>query len=229
MGHGRVWCDLGNRARVRNQAKVKLHGWTVMTAAFERQLACLVEDAREASQHYDLYKQIREAISIEEKIIKMNRAPAFWSLTLNAHLNSCRLGLCRVYDKTRGSINIDGWLREHRKLLLDKALEPEIEERHHMSSPVTASTIDSDLALTNEKNELVKKLSAQRNKAIIHTDRLEAEGLTSVFERFPLTYSNYEELIQRADTILNRYSVLYSGAAYQLSVAGRSDVQRVLC
>ena len=199
-----------------------------MSEIFEKQLDRLVKDIRDAHMHYDIFMQIRKSISIESHRDYMNRATNFWSLTFNAHLDCTRLGLCRIYDKTKKAISINKWLREHKELLLEKASEPGIEKRHCMSAPVTLSVIETDLELTNEKNALVSSLNEQRNKAIIHSANSEIGEIETVFERYPLTFSNYDELLKRAETIVNRYSVLYSAMSHSIYTEGRNDLKNVI-
>jgi len=197
-------------------------------SAFEKQRERLVADIREAHQHYDLYLQIRSAVSVDSHREQMNKATNFWTLTLNAHLTSCRLGLCRIYDKTKGAITLNKWLHQHGTALLNKASEPDIVERHFMQAPVSESVFEKDLELTDSENPLVKTLNEQRNKAIIHSAKSEVSEIKSVFERHRLTYSDYEDLLNRADTILNRYSVLYSGESYSIFTKGRNDLETFL-
>lgn len=198
-----------------------------MSAEFENQLKTLINNTREASQHYDLYRQIINSLSKDSNREFMNRSVNFWSLTINAHLTSCRLSLCRVYDKQRKSININKFLKNHQQMLLEKASETDIVERHHMLEPVTESFFMDDLELTDERDILVSTLNKQRNYAIIHSASSEVHEESSIFERAPLTYKNYEDLLRRAENILNRYSVLYSGASYAFSTFTRDDLKNV--
>ncbi len=101
-----------------------------MSDKFEAQRDRVCADIREVHQHYDLYLQLRRSVSVDSRREFINQSPTFWSLTLNAHLTSCRLGLCRVYDKTKGSMSIYQWLRKNRIMLLERAKEPGIQDRH---------------------------------------------------------------------------------------------------
>ena len=199
-----------------------------MSKLFEKQLEQLIKDTREAYQHYDLYRQIRKAVSVDSHRTYMNRSTNFWSLTLNAHLDCSRLALCRIYDKTKKAISINKWLCEHRELLLRKASEPGIVERNLMKAPITTSIIETDLELTNENDALVNSLNEQRNKAIVHSAKSEIREIETVFKRYPLTFSNYDELLKRAEVIVNRYSVLYSATSHGIYTDGRDDLKNIL-
>jgi len=114
----------------------------------------------------------------------------------------------------------------------DDILSPELYEEsireQRACDPLREDEIEQDVQLVSAKDLTVKRLIAQRGNALAHVNaRNVAKGL-SIFDKFPLTYADFDELIARAQLILNRYSVLFSGTAYAFLTEDRDDYVTIL-
>ena len=186
----------------------------------------LVEEVRGATMHYDLYRALRK--SVPEYGRALNRSRHFWSLTFNAHLEACRIALCRVYDQEKRSLGLRNWIEHFRAAVLPTIDDAEERAEKHYSTPVSASGIESDLALVSATDPLVKTLVIQRGNAIAHVSGKMADTGGSVFQSYPLTDSDFKKLIERAETTINRYSTFVYGMNHGMQAFENDDVIFVL-
>ena len=78
------------------------------SAEFERLLKALSDDVVDAHIHYQLYKELIEAISKHPLVVQQSNT--FWTFTLQAHLNSSIYALFRAYDQNTSSLHLRSWL-----------------------------------------------------------------------------------------------------------------------
>ncbi|ADE17027.1 hypothetical protein Nhal_4019 (plasmid) [Nitrosococcus halophilus Nc 4] len=189
----------------------------------------LVEEIRSAAMHLDLYKSIRS--SILRYRAGVNRSPNFWSLTLNAHLESTRASLCRVYDQTsRGNLTIKSWLEEFKAHhLKDEFFEPSEIDKFNRK-PLVPNEIDQDLELVSSSDELVDTLfKRHRNNEVAHISMKLVSRGESYWKSYPLTYDDYEKLISRAENIINKYMAHHNSTSFALlSIFQKDDYQYVM-
>ena len=173
--------------------------------------------------HWKMYKSINSAKSgfLEE----MNEAPTFWCLTINAHLESARVALSRVYDQNKSAVSLRKML-QHVCSNLDimayvDPFDPDFER-------VSKERISRDIARCSGSDSLIKTLKIQRDKAIAHIASRPSEQ-AEVSEN-PLRYGMIEELLERADDMFNFYSVRYDGMSHfvDLRESQHQDYENVL-
>lgn len=141
----------------------------------------------------------------------MNQSPRYWSLTLNAHLEATRINLCKLYDQHKNSLGMYKWLK-YFKDHIEKPGHYETQfAQKFQTLPLKTGEIDKDLTLVSKKDPKVKKLIAHRGNAVAHVNAKSTATGKSVLHSFPMTYSDYEELISRAEKIFNRYHVSHTG------------------
>jgi hypothetical protein len=186
----------------------------------------IADQVREASGAYDLYVKLRRAVSDYNR--EINQARNFWSRTLNGLLETVRMSLCRLYDQEQSALGLRRWLEMFRDDILSPELYEESIREQRACDPLREDEIEQDVQLVSAKDLTVKRLIAQRGNALAHVNaRNVAKGL-SIFDKFPLTYADFDELIARAQLILNRYSVLFSGTAYAFLTEDRDDYVTIL-
>ena len=187
----------------------------------------LVQQVRSGRMHHDLYCNLSG--KVRDFGPEFNRAPNFWSLTLNAHLEAFRISLCRVYDRQKISLGLHRWLTLFRDKLLSLDHSDEAIRNRFHCEPLAEGELDQDLKKVQSSDCLVKTLVIQRGQAIAH---VRAENIAkgfSVLTDFPMKYADWEALLKRAESILNRYSILQTGTAFGfLSLYQSQDFQVVL-
>lgn len=166
------------------------------------------EELLNAHAHYSLYVDIRQAVPDYQNA--MNQSKRFWSVTLNAHLETTRIILCRLYDQEAKALGLKKWLEYFRKNIVDEQYyNPSIRETHN-TKPLTDSEIEDDIKLVSNSNTLVKVLTILRGNHFAHTNASNVAMSRSLFEKYPLVLSDYEKLLDRGEKIFNRYNILFS-------------------
>jgi AbiU2 len=82
---------------------------------FDYLLRALADDIIVAHTHYQLYKDLHQALLDHPSVV--HQSNTFWQLTLNAHINTSTLALTRAYDQERDSLHLHSWLLTIRKHL----------------------------------------------------------------------------------------------------------------
>lgn len=194
---------------------------------FERLLECLACDIVNAAIHYRLHCDLRDAVTTYER--EMNQSPAFWSLTFGAHLDVARSCLFRVYDQGQNTLclrNLLDTICENLDLFGAEGRTADVVARG--ASPPDRAVLEDDLALVVPANSLVKKLVALRGNLYAHHNAQNVVQELKIEERFPLTYVEFEKLVQRAVTMLNRYGQLFRRSSWSTMIVGHDDFRYVL-
>ena len=188
------------------------HGETTSLNTFVKYRDELVVQIRSGRMHYDLICNLKKSVGDFAPVF--NRAPYFWNLTLNAHLESFRISLCKVYDQGASSLSLYNWLKLfQKKLLADKHYDEAIRDRYHCK-PLANRELDQDLSEVRTQDCLVKILTKQRGASIVHVSAKKVDKGDSAFRDYPLTHADWEDLLERAERILNRYSILQTGESF---------------
>jgi hypothetical protein len=128
---------------------------------FMRLLNALADDIVIAHIHYQLYKDLRQALSDHPKVAAESKT--FWQLTLNANIHTSTLTLSRVYDKEKNSIHLYSWLLTIRK-------NPHLFDLPQASQKPDKATLEKDIRLCSSDDPQVKTLKNLRDKVIAHKD-----------------------------------------------------------
>ncbi|MBI3771528.1 MAG: hypothetical protein HY272_02335 [Gammaproteobacteria bacterium] len=203
-------------------------------AEFTRLLVALSEDVIDANIHYRLYCDLLDARDKYPRVIA--QSPAFWGITLKSHLNSCLHLLTRVFDQDQRALHLKSWLITIKENI---SFFDEINFRERLkNNPFIDSLaqdprrpddqqLDSDIASCSDSDELVKRLIIHRGNSIAHRNAKNAATGKHVSDNHPLSFEDLEELLNRAITILNRYSDLFEASTYSTQMIGHDDYKRI--
>jgi len=194
---------------------------------FERLLEGLGRDVVDSAIHYRLHRDLRDSVKSFES--ELNHSPAFWSLTLGAHLDAARSRLLRAYDQHPRALSLRSLIetiRENLALFGAGSAPPEVIKRG--ASPPDPATLDADSALVAPNDPLVQKLLALRGNLCAHRNARNVAQEIKIEDRFPLPHSDFDALVQRAVTILNRYSSLFRRSTWSTTIVGHDDFRFVL-
>lgn len=198
------------------------------SAEFTRLVNGLADDVVYANIHWKLHCDLHAALQAQP--IVGNQSNTFWYLTLNAHAASGAQFLCRAFDQQRHALSLHSWLKTIRaNLHLFDVAEFKV---RLVENPFVASLAEQprrpDLAVLNtdirecsSANPLVGKLMAHRNNLAAHRN---ANGtITGGAASFAISVTDFEALLDRARTVLNRYSNLFSALSHSVNIIGRDD------
>lgn len=189
---------------------------------FDRLTDRLVEELRSACMHFDLYKALNSERFNFGQV--MNKSKHFWSLTLNAHLESTRSILGRVYDQDPKNLGVKSWLILFKKHFL----KPDFFESNELDNcnrvPLKEGEIDNDIECVTTNNKLVETFYIKhRHTEIAHISLKNSKNGISFFGMHPLTIEEHQALIDKAESLINKYSAHYSGRVYAMTTMENAD------
>jgi len=198
----------------------------VKAEEFDRLTDRLVEELRSAFMHFDLYKTLNSERLNHGHV--MNQSKHFWSLTINAHLESTRSIIGRIYDQDRKNLGIKSWLI----LFKEHFLKPEFFEPHELDNfnrrPLQKGEIDADIKSVTTEDKLVETFYIKhRHTEIAHISLKNSINGVSFFGMHPLSIEEHQVLIDRAASLINKYSAYYSGINYAMTTMENADYRHL--
>jgi hypothetical protein len=168
----------------------------------------------------------------------MRQAWTFWSLTIQAHLDSAVLRLCRIYDQQSRNVGLRGFLHtieSNQHLFSKEQFSARIQGRPHAESlieafaPLEAHQIGADLAyVTRASNPVVDRLIAIRHNYYSHRNAQDVVVDRAVAEAYPHMRHEVGELLTGGIAIVNRYSMVFDANSWSTFIVGRDDYHYLL-
>lgn len=199
----------------------------ITEAEFVKLTGTLAEEIQGANIDYTLYRDLHDACCNHAIVVQQSRA--FWPMTLDAHINSAVLRLCRIYDTHKSSFNLRKWLRlikANPRWFSEAAFEARksnpISSYHGSPDP---AQLELDIEFAGVTNPLVKNLIAFRGNMVAHLGENWVLDRRNTRTSFRLTLGNLKTLATTALTILNRYMGLYDSQEYSATLLGGNDFE----
>jgi HEPN superfamily AbiU2-like protein len=192
---------------------------------FERLLDGLGREIVDAAIHYRMHMDLRGSVPEFER--ELSQAPGFWGMAFWALMEGALHRLFRAYDQREGALSLRSFLetvRDRPDLYANPATAP---STLVPNAPDTL-ILEADLSLVIPSDPLVKKLVILRGNLYAHKN---AENIARAFridEAFSLSYADVETLVERAVTIINRYSRLFRRSTWSTQMIGHDDYRHVL-
>jgi hypothetical protein len=197
---GEAWQCLSVSERVEECVMIKVGDST----EFGRLLEALAADIIRAHNHYQLYKDLWQALHDHPRAEIQSRT--FWQLTLTAHFSTCMQMLCRAYDQEANSLHLHNWLlaiqenlhlfdqEEFRRRLKDNPFAESLAQAPWKPDP---AILEEDIRLCSPNDPLVKTLIIHRNTYVAHTGAKNIIAARSTHDDHPLTFGDFERLLAR--------------------------------
>lgn len=201
---------------------------------FERLLTGLADDIVDAHVHYQLYKDLLSAR--EEFPLVMIQSNTFWSTTLKAHLGTSLNMLTRAYDQNPRALHLHSLLqtiKANPSLFTEVNFRERKKNNPHVDSLASEcrildeATLEADIACCSAQDLLVKTLTVHRGNVLAHRNARNTATGVSISETHPLTHEDFEELLSRSRSILNRYSRLFEASIYSIKPIGADDYRYI--
>jgi hypothetical protein len=201
---------------------------------FKRLLEGLANDIVDAHIHYGLYKDLRSAL-IEFPLV-VAQSNTFWTTTLKSHLNTSLYMLTKAYDQQTNALHLFSFLqtiKTNSTLFTEtnfrerKKDNPYVDSLANESRIPDLTTLETDLSLCSKDNPLVNTLIVHRGNAIAHRNAKNTAKGRSISETHPLTWEDFELLLNRAIEILNKYSSLFEASTYSTRPIGADDFRYI--
>lgn len=203
-------------------------------ADFATLLYALSVDIVDAHIHWRLAGDIAKAL--REHPVVAAQSNTFWHFTHKAHVATALQGLARAFDQEKSSLHLLSWLqiiRDSQSIFEVKEFKARLRDNPFVESLADTAkrpdpaTLDADIASCSSADPAVKLLVRYRGSRAAHRSKnlaLKAQRTAAVPG---LTDPDVEALLERARTIFNRYSHLFSAATYSTSVVGRDDYKYI--
>jgi len=197
-------------------------------------LKALADDIVDAHIYYDLREGLIEAMKRYPLIAQQSNI--FWTFPLQAHVNTSVFALFRGYDQDTRALHLRSWLKtiqENLHLSDETSFRERLKDNPYVASlaqdlqkPDTKELVD-DIAACSSSDPIVKKLAICRNNRIVHRNAKALVASKISNELCALTFDDLRILLERAKTVLNRYSYLFSANVYSTKAVGRDDYNHI--
>ncbi|MFC1912568.1 hypothetical protein ACFLXG_05400 [Chloroflexota bacterium] len=196
----------------------------------------LREELNNAHWHFEIWKQLRNKLK-PDYLDEFNQAPAFFGLTMHAHLLATIMRLNNICDKDTDTVNIQkllNYTEQNSELFTDEAFE--IRQRGKSNYEVAMAIRKknppdlNNRILQQERDKFehysVNNLKVWRDKAIAHIDKEVILKDISVFKEYPVKISEIEQIINDINETLNTLLVAFNGVSWSkgLPVAHNVDI-----
>jgi hypothetical protein len=207
---------------------------------FSLLLNALSSDIVHAHFHYKLLRALQDAHYQYWEVFSQSRT--FWSLTIEAHQDATLFRLGRIFDQEKSALSLGNWLQTIRSNLhfFDEpnfrrrlqgnsfveslAKDSRKPDEHELEQDIGSVVVNVNKGIDN----VVKKFIDVRNKYLAHKDPkvlLPSRGPKMVAD---LSWNDIEHLLSLADSLLNKYSLLFAASVYSTTMIGQDDYKYVL-
>jgi hypothetical protein len=179
----------------------------------------ITKDLSDAAERSFLYRKLIELIPNYDK--EFNRYTTFWSIVLNSLLESSILALARAYDQNNiGLRKLIKFSEENKGIFEAQKFKKRLQNKNHPY----AETCSQNFKIPQEKDfqqyldqvhsnkELVKKLIQVRSNFIAHKN--EGQLFRNKKPIQPLSWEEFDELIDRGCEIRNFFTISYDNSTY---------------
>lgn len=197
-------------------------------------LEAVASDALDSQHHRRLYDGLVKAT--EQYRHEFAQTPTFWWLTMRAHADVVLYRLARLYDQRDDSLSLRTWLRliaENLHLFEERNFRQRLKASPFVTSLAKhprrpdATQLSLDEKSVEAANPTVKKLVALRNASLAHRDPDSLLG-SATPNQAQLSWADVDELIDRALSLVNRYSSLFRASSYARTIVGHDDYLSLL-
>lgn len=198
---------------------------------FEKYRSGLIEEARILVGCIALYRKLHERR--KDRIREMNIAPAFFQLVTFALLSTIILWTDKIFDKkgARGIFNFLTFIENNRDILAIEQLQrrKNYPDDHWMlkRKPVTFEMITEDRKRIQEL-PCLESVSTHRDKYFGHFDKKYFLNFDKLKDEAPLTWGDFQKVVEVISEIIDRYSTAYDGECFPLEAININDVDHLL-
>jgi AbiU2 len=168
----------------------------------------------------------------------MREAWTFWSLTIQAHLDSAVFRLCRIYDQNDKHLGLRGFvhtIQSNPHLFSKEQFAARMEGRADAArliaafEPLDPRQIEADMGyVTRATNPVVDRLIAIRHNYYSHRNAKDVVADHAVAEKYPHMRNEVGDLLKVGLAIVNLYGNLFDLNTWASGIIGQDDYHYVL-
>ncbi len=183
---------------------------------FQQILAWLMTEVMFGRAHYDIVRGLGRRDRTAATALRT--APRFFDLTLGVHADSAQLALARIFDRA-SAVSIH--------TLLSSALNEAGTFKHGTATDVRKAIEDAKVSIATLE-PTVEAIRTRRNETIAHLDARPIVDPARYVQDGLVSYRQIDGLFDQIGAVLNKFSLLYRGAAVPLELEGAKDYEQAL-
>jgi hypothetical protein len=168
-----------------------------------------------ANWHFTIWKYLQELRGTYHK--ELNQAPAFFGLTMYAHLLAALVRINKFFDKNEQHLSIRKFLdfiEQNLDIFSNKAFEARMRSKGRYESYI----IKGHSEITHQKVEEDRKkvddlpvahIRRWRNTILVHIEEGRVLRGIDIMKKYPVKQRQVDDIINTLDDMLNDYSVAY--------------------
>lgn len=206
----------------------------VIVISTSSEMAALVEglanDVIHARFYYDLLAGLAQEFEKDPRIY--NESKSFWGSVSTALRDAMLVRLTRAYDQDHRSLSLVNWLdtiRANLALFEPHAFTDRATNNAFVDSLAALGRVPDSQQLgidrdsVSGRDPLVLKLIKLRNNGSAHMQAKAVAARIDPFRKHALYPAEYLPLLERAKTVLNRYSGLFHASTFSDKIVGGDD------
>ncbi|MBI4267855.1 MAG: hypothetical protein HY662_03615 [Chloroflexi bacterium] len=196
----------------------------------------LRQELDEADWNFQIAKYISDMTNEYRR--ELNQAPAFWNLTIKAHLFTSLIHLNNLFGKKEKEkfLHMDNFLdfvRNNLSIFEHKHFKRRLKVAGRYNelaagfiSIVNAEKVKQD---TEKLGKLpISSLKAWRNKVLSHIDRDFVKAGTNIPAKHPIKTKHVQEIIDALDKMLNEYELAFDFSTWSRRLPIGDDIKNIL-
>jgi hypothetical protein len=186
--------------------------------------------------HFTILKYIKEIQKDYHR--ELNQAPAFWGLTINAHLYAALMRLNRFFDRKEKVKHLHmnsflDFIEQNLDIFSHQAFERRLravgrydERAEKFNSGITATKVEKDRQKLRDLP--VSNLRRWRNTMLAHIDRGYVVQKADIAKKHPIKIKHTEQIINTLHGMLNEYLLAYDFSEHSKDLTIEHGIQYVL-
>lgn len=233
VGRGRPQTAVVKHAEGKHQMAIQVRN----SSEFERLLKALALELVDANIPFKMHTNLIAAYESESGEA-MRQSWTFWSLTIQAHLDSAVFRLCRIYDQNNKRLGLRGLLHtihSNKHLFSRDQFAARMEGRAHAErliaayEPLDPRQIEADMDyVTRATNPIVDRLIAIRHNYYSHRNAEDVVADHAISQKYPHMRDEVGKLLKVGLAIVNLYSNLFDANSWASGIIGQDDYHYVL-
>lgn len=191
-------------------------------------------ELNDANWHFTVWKYLRELVGAHRR--ELSQAPAFFNLTMHAHLLAALVRINKFFDRKEEHLSIRKFLdfvEEHLDIFSSEAFEARMRREGRYDShiikehrEITLQTVEEDRKKVNDLP--VAHIRRWRNAVLVHIEKERIVRTINTTREYPVEEGQIDDIINTLDEMLNEYLVAYKYSSWAKDLAVKDGMTAVV-
>lgn len=187
-----------------------------------------------ANWHFIILKYLQELRGTYRK--ELNQAPAFFGLTMYAHLLAALVRINKFFDKNKKHLSIRKFLdfiEQNLDIFSNEAFEARMRREDRYESYIIKGHTEITLQKVEEDRKKVNDLPVAhirrwRNTILVHIEEGRVLRGIDIMKKYPVKQRQVDDIINTLDKMLNEYLVAYDASTWAKDLAVKDGIKAVV-